>query len=188
MKKNKNNLIWLDLEMTGLDPFKDRILEIATIITDKNLKILAEGPNIAIYQINSILSSMNDWNINIHNKNGLLNRVKTSSYNETRAEQETLKFLKKWSLKNTSPICGNSIYNDRFFLLQYMPKLFSYFHYRSIDVSSIKELFKLWNNNKNINFLKIKKHTAKHDIYESINELKFYRKNFFILKDFKINN
>ncbi len=166
--------------MTGLNPEKDRILEIFTLVTDFNLNILKEGPNIAIYQKNIYLSNMNKWNLNIHNKTGLINRVKNSFFDEKKAEFVTIKFLKKLVPKGCSPICGNTIAQDRRFLFNYMPDLESYFHYRYIDVSTIKELIIRWNPSILYNFKKKNNHIAFLDVKESIKELIFYRKNFFV--------
>ncbi|ANZ22750.1 oligoribonuclease [Buchnera aphidicola (Diuraphis noxia)] len=178
MQINKNNLIWIDLEMTGLHPKIHRIIEIATLITDVNLNIIAEGPVIAIHQKQKNMLLMNQWNIRTHRKSGLIQRVENSFYDEHQAEIETILFLKKWVPIKSSPMCGNSITQDRRFLFEYMPKLENYFHYRNIDVSTIKELFYRWNT-KVHNCLKKNNHTALEDVYESIMELKFYKKNFF---------
>lgn len=176
---NKNNLIWIDLEMTGLNPKIDHILEIATIITDSNLKILAEGPEIIIKQNKQIIDSMNTWNVKTHTKNKLIKMVKNSNYDENYAEAKTIKFLSKWISPQISPICGNSIGNDRRFLYKYMPKLESYFHYRYLDVSSIRELVKRWKP-EIIKYIKYNnKHRAKKDLKNSIKELKFYKNIFF---------
>lgn len=178
---NKNNLIWIDLEMTGLNPEKHKIIEISVVITNQYLKILSIGPLIQIYQNKNILSIMNQWNKKIHKKNNLINKVKNSQFNENKAEIEILKFIQQWVPKKKSPMCGNTISQDRRFLFKYMSKLESYFHYRHIDVSSIKELIKRWNPEIIKKYTKKKTHTALFDIYNSINELKFY-KNFFIQK------
>lgn len=175
---NKKNLIWIDLEMTGLDPKRHRIIEIATLITDTNLNILSEGPVIPIYQNKKQILLMDQWNIKTHKKNGLIKRVEQSLYDEKKAEFETVLFLKKWVPFQSSPICGNSISQDRRFLFQYMPILENYFHYRCIDVSTLKELSYRWNPSI---FNKIKKnnnHSALEDIRESVMELDFYKKNF----------
>ncbi|XBC40233.1 MAG: oligoribonuclease [Buchnera aphidicola (Nurudea ibofushi)] len=176
MNINNSNLIWIDLEMTGLNPKAHKIIEIATLITNINLKIISIGPIIAINQKDSQLKLMNKWNTTTHTKNGLIERIKNSLYNEALAESETISFLKKWVPKNTSPMCGNTISTDRQFLFKYMPELEKYFHYRQIDVSTIKELVMRWNVKIFKNFKK--KHTALNDLYESVNELKHYRKNF----------
>lgn len=144
MKFNNKNLIWIDLEMTGLNPTIHRIIEIATLITDAKLNIISKGPVIAINQQEKHMLLMNEWNKTTHKKNGLIERVKKSSYNESKAESKTIFFLKQWVPLKTSPMCGNSIYQDRKFLHQYMPDLENYFHYRCIDVSTIKELVSLW--------------------------------------------
>lgn len=178
---NENNLIWIDLEMTGLNPIKDKIIEIATLITDFNLKILDEGPEIAIKQNKSTLHSMHEWNKNINHKNGLLNLVKKSKINTKQAELMTINFIKKWVPEKASPICGNSISNDKHFLQKYMPKLLSYFHYRCIDVSTIKELIRIWKIKKYKYIKKLSEHRAMNDIKESVKELIFYKKNFFNL-------
>lgn len=178
MKKNKNNLIWIDLEMTGLNPKIHRIIEIATLITDINLNIISEGPVISIYQKKKYLLLMNKWNQEIHTKTGLIKRVKNSLYNEKKAELKTISFLKKWVPINSSPICGNSIAQDRRFLFQYMPILEKYFHYRHIDVSTIKELASRWNPSILKKIQKKNTHNALEDIRESVMELNVYRKNF----------
>ncbi|CAL4325676.1 Oligoribonuclease [Buchnera aphidicola (Eriosoma grossulariae)] len=178
MNINKQNLIWIDLEMTGLNPEKDRIIEIATLITDNQLKILDIGPVIPIFQPLSQLNNMDKKFYNIHKKNGLIELVKNSQFHEQKAELKTIKFLKKWVPKNTSPICGNTVAQDRKFLYHYMPKLESYFHYRYIDVSTIKELAYRWKPKIFKYFHKKNNHSALNDIYESISELKFYKKNF----------
>ncbi len=177
---NKNNLIWIDLEMTGLNPDINKIIEIATLVTDSNLNILSEGPNIAIYQKKKYLNNMNDWNFNIHSSTGLLNKVKNSLFDENKAEKKTIKFLKKWVLKGVSPICGSTIAQDRRFLYKYMPNLESYFHYRYIDVSTLKELINRWYPDFKFSFVNRKKiHSALLDIKNSVSELLFYRKYFF---------
>ncbi|CRK85651.1 Oligoribonuclease [Candidatus Providencia siddallii] len=179
MKKNNDNLIWIDLEMTGLDPTYDRIIEIATIVTDKNLNILAEGPVIAIHQTDEQLAIMNKWNTNIHTIGKLIDRVRKSSINESIAETMTIKFLKKLVPKGKSPICGNTIGQDRRFLFKYMPRLEKYFYYRYLDVSTIKELARIWKPEILVGFIKNNTHQALNDIHESIAELAYYRKFFF---------
>ncbi|WP_343155137.1 oligoribonuclease [Buchnera aphidicola (Kurisakia onigurumii)] len=185
MKKNKKinkNLIWIDLEMTGLKPEKNFIIEIATVITNIDLKIIAQGPVIPIFQKKYVIESMDSWNFFTHTKNGLIKKIKESKYNEKIAEKKTINFLKKWTIKNESPMCGNTISQDRRFLLKYMPKLESHFHYRNIDVSTLKELILRWYPEKKEIIKKIKKnisHSAIDDIYLSIKELMFYKKNFF---------
>lgn len=175
MPQNDNNLVWLDLEMTGLNPEQDHILEIATVITDSDLNPLAEGPVFAIHQPIAILDIMNEWCVNQHGKSGLTERVKKSSTSESIAEIETLNFIKKWVPEGKSPLCGNSIYQDRRFLAQYMPMLESYFHYRNLDVSTIKILAQRWKPEIMQGFRKDSEHLALADIYDSINELRHYR-------------
>jgi len=176
---NEDNLIWIDLEMTGLVPEKDVIIEIATLVTDSELNILVEGPMIAIHQSNAILGGMDEWNTKQHGKSGLTQRVKDSRTSAAEAEQATIAFLEKWVPKNKSPICGNSICQDRRFLARHMPKLEAYFHYRNLDVSTIKELTRRWAPDVMKQYTKDSKHLALDDIRDSIEELKFYRKNVF---------
>lgn len=175
MTQNKDNLIWIDLEMTGLDTFNDQIIEIATVVTDKELNILAEGPVIAVHQPQTLLDSMDEWNTNQHGKSGLVERVQKSDYNEERAELETIDFLKTFVPKGASPMCGNSICQDRRFLARCMPSLEDFFHYRNLDVSTLKELAQRWNPEVLKQFSKKGSHLALDDILESIEELKFYR-------------
>lgn len=144
MSADENNLIWIDLEMTGLDPERDRIIEIATTVTDANLNILAEGPTIAVHQSDDQLALMDEWNVRTHTGSGLVERVKASTMGDREAELATLEFLKQWVPAGKSPICGNSIGQDRRFLFKYMPELESYFHYRYLDVSTLKELARRW--------------------------------------------
>ncbi|WWP02700.1 MAG: oligoribonuclease [Candidatus Dasytiphilus stammeri] len=178
MSEKNNNLIWIDLEMTGLDPQENRIIEIATLVTDISLNILAEGPVLAVYQPFRQLSVMDEWNIRTHTTSGLIERVKFSKYDERAAELETIEFLKKWVPENTSPICGNSIGQDRLFLRRYMPDLESYFHYRYLDVSTLKELVRRWKPQILPGFKKQGKHQAIEDIRESVAELIYYREHF----------
>lgn len=165
--------------MTGLDPQNDAIIEIATVITDKNLAILAEGPVIAIHQSEQVLSRMDDWNQRQHGNSGLIQRVRDSSTTESEAELSTLEFLQAWVPSKTSPMCGNSICQDRRFLARLMPKLEAFFHYRNMDVSTIKELAARWAPEIKNGFKKKNSHLALDDIVESIEELRFYRENFF---------
>ena len=174
----KTNLIWIDLEMTGLVPEKDIIIEIATVVTDADLNVLAEGPSIAIHQDNKHLDSMDEWNTRQHTKSGLIQRVKESKISLNEAEKQTLDFLMKYVDSGTSPMCGNSICQDRRFLYTYMTKLEKFFHYRHIDVSTLKELAVRWKSDIVTTSFKQSKHLALSDIYDSINELKHYRENF----------
>ncbi len=180
MNQSHDNLIWIDLEMTGLNPDSDYIIEIATVITDAKLEILAEGPVIAIHVEDAILSGMDEWNTNQHGKSGLTQRVKASQVTNQEAERQTLAFLKDYVPANTSPMCGNSICQDRRFLHRFMPELEVYFHYRNLDVSSFKELVKRWAPDKP-QFIKNSSHLALNDIKDSIEELRFYRDNYFKL-------
>ena len=174
----KTNLIWIDLEMTGLVPEKDIIIEIATVVTDADLNVLAEGPSLAIHQDNKYLESMDEWNTRQHTKSGLVQRVKESEISVNEAEKQTLDFVMKYVDPGTSPMCGNSICQDRRFLYNYMPKLEKFFHYRHIDVSTLKELAVRWKPDVISNSFKQSKHLALSDIYDSINELKHYREHF----------
>lgn len=185
MKPKSHHLIWIDLEMTGLDPDNDKILEIATIVTDRHLNILDIGPELAIHQSEEILNKMDEWNTKQHNRSGLVERVLESNITEAMAEAETLDFLMKWVPQNKSPMCGNTICQDRRFLYRHMPKLEQYFHYRNLDVSTVKELAKHWMPDIVKQFKKKSKHLAMEDIKESILELKHYREHFFRLGDEK---
>ena len=178
MAEDLQQLIWIDLEMTGLNPDIDVIIEIATVVTDKDLNILAQGPVLAVYQSDEILANMDEWNQKHHGASGLINRVKSSRINNIEAERLTIEFLKQWVPENTSPICGNSIGQDRRFLYRYMPKLEAYFHYRNIDVSTLKELAARWAPEVKDGFNKESTHQALDDIIESIEELRYYRENF----------
>lgn len=176
-----SNLIWIDLEMTGLDPDREKIIEIATIITDKELNILAEGPSMAISQPDTLLDAMDEWCTTHHGQSGLTQRVKESKLSEAEAEAKTIQFIQQWVTKGTSPMCGNSIGQDRRFLVRYMPTLNDYFHYRNIDVSSVKELAVRWKPEIMDGFTKKNKHLAIDDIKDSITELSYYRQHFFDL-------
>ncbi|WP_100912613.1 oligoribonuclease [Pseudoalteromonas spongiae] len=179
MAFHESNLIWLDLEMTGLEPSQDRILEIATVVTDSELNVLAEGPVIAVHQSDEVLAGMDEWCTNQHGNSGLTERVRKSKHNEEMAIRETIAFLEKWVPKGVSPMCGNSIGQDRRFLNVYMRELEDYFHYRNIDVSSIKELVRRWSPDM-LNLVKKQgTHLALDDIRESIAELRVYRQNIF---------
>ncbi len=179
--KSEKNLIWIDMEMTGLVPEHDRILEIATIITDDQLNILAEGPVIAVSQPEELLNGMDEWCTTHHTQSGLLERVRREGVTEREAELKTLEFISQYVPPKASPICGNSIGQDRRFLYKYMPELQAYFHYRYLDVSTIKILANLWKPQIMPLFSKKECHLALEDIRESIAELKFYRENFFNL-------
>lgn len=176
---SENNLIWLDMEMTGLDPEEDKILELATIVTNDNLDILAEGPVFAIYQSDDILNHMGEWCINQHGKSGLTDRVKHSKINLAQAETETIAFLQQYVPAGKSPLCGNSICQDRRFLARYMPTLDRYFHYRHLDVSTLKILAQRWAPAIASNFIKESSHLALQDVHDSINELRYYRNHLF---------
>ena len=178
---DENNLVWIDLEMTGLDPEKERIIEMATIVTDSELNLVAEGPVIAIRQPDSLLDAMDEWCTRTHGESGLTRRVKESSVSERDAEQETIEFLKQYVAPGKSPLCGNSIGQDRRFLVKYMPELEGYFHYRNLDVSTIKELARRWRPDVLAGVKKKGSHLALDDIRDSINELRHYRETFFKL-------
>ena len=175
----QSTLVWMDLEMSGLDPEENTILEIATLVTDFNLNVVAEGPVIAIHQTDELLDSMDEWNTNCHRETGLTDRVKKSDLGMKDAEMITLDFIKKHVNHNASPLCGNTIWQDRRFLIKYMPDLEDYFHYRNIDVSSIKEICTRWYPDLPM-FEKEKDHSAMKDIRESVEELKYYRSKIFI--------
>jgi len=179
MKPNPNYLIWIDLEMTGLNPDSDRIIEVATVVTNGNLEIIEEGPVIAVNQSEEVLAHMDEWNTKQHTRSGLVERVRNSNVNETAAEAITLEFLMRLVPPNRSPMCGNSICQDRRFLFRHMPKLEQYFHYRNLDVSTVKELAKHWKPGIAKLFKKKSTHLAMDDIKESIDELKHYRDHFF---------
>ena len=175
----KENLIWIDLEMTGLLPDRDRIIEIATVITDKELTVLAEGPVYAIHQSDDVLAGMDEWNTRHHGNSGLTERVRASSVTEQEAEQATLAFIRQHVDQGASPICGNSICQDRRFLIKHMPELAAFFHYRNLDVSTLKILAKLWLPEVGERFEKKSVHLALADIHDSIRELRFYREHLF---------
>jgi oligoribonuclease len=178
MAQDPNALIWIDLEMTGLSTETDLIIEVATIVTDAQLNIVAEGPILAVHQSDAVLNGMDEWNTNTHNKTGLVQRVKDSTLDEAAVSQQTIAFLQEYVGKNKSPMCGNSICQDRRFLARYMPELESYFHYRNLDVSSLKELIRRWKPELLPGFSKKNTHKAIDDIRESIEELKYYREHF----------
>ena len=179
MTQNTNNLIWIDLEMTGLDTTSDLIIEIATIVTDSQLNILAEGPVLAIHQSDEVMNGMDEWNTRQHGQSGLTERVRNSTLSEQDADRETIAFLEQYVPANASPMCGNSICQDRRFMARCMPELERYFHYRNLDVSTIKELVKRWSPNIAGGFKKISTHLALDDTRDSIRELVYYREYFF---------
>jgi len=180
MTQDANNLIWIDLEMTGLDTNNDKIIEIATIVTDAQLNILAEGPMLAIHQSNEVLNGMDEWNTRQHGQSGLVDRVRRSTLDEAEAERQTIEFLSEYVPEGASPMCGNSICQDRRFMARCMPKLEGFFHYRNLDVSTIKELIKRWAPpNVLSGFRKGGSHLAMDDTRDSIRELRFYRESFF---------
>jgi len=183
MAKSKKNLIWIDLEMTGLDTNNDSIIEIATIVTDGNLNILAEGPIVAIHQSDEALEAMDEWNTRQHGGSGLAERVRNSVINEAEAERQTLEFLEQYVPAGVSPMCGNSICQDRRFMARIMPQLEAYFHYRNLDVSSLKELAKRWAPKVEKSFKKKSSHLAMDDIKDSIRELQHYRELFIKLPE-----
>jgi oligoribonuclease len=176
---NDSNLVWIDMEMTGLDPEICVVMEIATIVTDKELNILAQGPVIAVHQSDKVLDNMDEWCVKTHGATGLTERCRTSEYDVDAAAKETIAFLEQYVSQGKSPLCGNTIGQDRRFLVKYMPELENYFHYRSIDVSTIKELTARWKPEILNGFKKKGVHLALADIIESIDEMKFYRENVF---------
>jgi oligoribonuclease len=176
MPNRAENLVWIDLEMTGLDPDRDRIIEIATIVTDSELGVLAEGPVIAIHQPDAVLDAMDDWNRTTHGASGLIDRVRRSHSTTADAEQQTLAFLEVHADPGSSPMCGNSICQDRRFLYREMPRLERFFHYRNLDVSTIKELARRWAPEVLAGLVKESRHQALDDVRESIRELEYYRK------------
>ena len=180
MTHDANNLIWIDLEMTGLDTNNDKIIEIATIVTDAQLNIIAEGPMLAIHQSTEIMNGMDEWNTRQHGQSGLTERVRTSTIDEAEAERQTIEFLSQHVPAGASPMCGNSICQDRRFMARCMPTLEAFFHYRNLDVSTIKELLKRWAPPATLSgFKKGGSHLAMDDTRDSIRELRFYRENFF---------
>jgi oligoribonuclease len=176
--KNDNNLVWLDCEMSGLDPEKERLLEIAVVITGPDLSPRIEGPVLVIHQSNELLAGMDAWNKGTHGKSGLIDKVKVAALTEAQAEEQLIEFIKKYVSKGVAPMCGNTIGQDRRFLLKYMPKLEGWFHYRNLDVSTLKELSKRWKPEVYASFKKQQSHTALADVHESIDELAHYREHF----------
>ncbi|OYU42435.1 MAG: oligoribonuclease [Burkholderiales bacterium PBB4] len=178
LAKSDKNLVWLDCEMTGLEPEVDRIIEIAVIVTGPNLECRIEGPVFAIHQSDALLNGMDAWNKGTHGKSGLIDRVKDSTVTEEDAQAQLIAFLSQYVPANGSPMCGNSIGQDRRFLVKYMPKLEAFFHYRNLDVSTLKELSKRWKPEVHAAFKKQQRHTALADVHESIDELEHYRQHF----------
>ena len=178
MPQDQNNLVWMDVEMTGLVPERDGIIEIALVVTDSQLNTVAEAPVLVVHQTDGVLDAMDDWNKSTHARSGLIAKVKASTLTEAEAEQQCLDFLVQHVPSRISPICGNSICQDRRFLARLMPRLEAYFHYRNLDVSTLKELVKRWKPELAKGLTKHGKHEALADIYESIAELKYYRDNF----------
>ena len=180
MAQDNNNLIWVDMEMTGLNPDTDRIIEVALVITDSQLNTVAEAPVLVVHQPDAILDAMDKWNQSTHSKSGLIDKIKVSKLSEADVEAQMLEFLKQHVPPGASPMCGNSICQDRRFMVRTMPRLEAYFHYRNLDVSTLKELAKRWKPEIAAGFNKDSKHEALSDIYDSINELKYYRQNFIV--------
>jgi oligoribonuclease len=178
MAQNPLNLLWIDMEMSGLSPDDNRILEVAIVVTDADLNTVAEAPVLVVHQPDAVLDAMDSWNKGTHGKSGLIDRVKTSTLSEAEVEAQMLDFIKQFVPERTSPMCGNSICQDRRFLARYMPKLEAYFHYRNLDVSTLKELARRWRPGLMEAFKKASKHEALADIYESIEEMKYYRVHF----------
>ncbi|AQA16949.1 oligoribonuclease [Halioglobus japonicus] len=176
-----NNLIWVDLEMTGLDPDNDVVIEIATIVTDSDLNTLAEGPVIAIHTSDERLDAMDEWNTTHHTRSGLVDRVRASVHDADGATDETIAFLQEWVPENASPMCGNTICQDRRFMARHMPRLEAYFHYRNLDVSTLKILMQRWRPDLEGGFRKTATHLALDDIRESIDEMRYYREHFLLL-------
>lgn len=178
MAQDANHLVWLDMEMTGLDPERERIIELAMIVTDSQLETVAESPVWVIHQPDDLLAAMDEWNRKTHGGTGLIERVRTSSMDEAAVEEAALAFMQAHVPEGTTPMCGNTIGQDRRFMVRYMPKLEAWFHYRNLDVSTLKELCKRWRPEIAKGFIKKSDHTALTDIRESINELKYYREHF----------
>jgi len=183
MAQDPSNLIWIDMEMSGLDPDNDRVLEVAIVITDPGLNVVAEGPVKIVHQPDDVFERMDSWNKSTHKKSGLIDRVKAATQNEAQVEADLIAFLAQHVPQNASPMCGNSICQDRRFLARHMPKLEAFFHYRNLDVSTLKELAKRWKPGIMAGFVKHGKHEALADIHESIEELKYYRDNLLKLGD-----
>ncbi len=178
MAQDPSHLVWLDMEMTGLDPDNDRVIELACVVTNAQLEVIAEGPVLAVHQSDEVLNGMDKWNTSTHGKSGLTDRVRASTLDEATAQAQMIAFLSQYLPERTSPICGNSICQDRRFLARHMPGLEAWFHYRNLDVSTLKELCRRWRPELSGQFKKAQRHEALADIYESIDELKFYREHF----------
>jgi oligoribonuclease len=178
MSKNDTHLVWIDMEMSGLDPDNDRVLEVALVVTDKDLNLVEEGPVLVVHQADAVLDAMDNWNKGTHGKSGLIDKVKASTLSETDVEEAMIAFMKKHVSARTSPMCGNSICQDRRFLARHLPRMEAYFHYRNLDVSTFKELAKRWKPQIMDGFKKANLHTALSDILESIEEMKYYREHF----------
>ena len=176
--QDASNLVWVDMEMTGLEPDTDVVIEIATIVTDTDLNTLAEGPVIAVHQSDARLADMDEWNTTHHTRSGLVDRVKASQHDEAQATQETIAFLEQWVPDGASPMCGNTICQDRRFMVRHLPELEAYFHYRNLDVSTLKILMQRWRPELESGFVKTGTHLALDDIRESINEMRYYREHF----------
>ena len=180
LKSSDQNLVWIDLEMTGLYPDTDRIIEVAVVVTDPQITVRVEGPVFAVHQSDATLDAMDAWNKGTHGRSGLIEKVRASTVTEAQAEEELLAFLKRYVPKGKALMCGNSIGQDRRFLVKYMPKLEAFFHYRNLDVSTLKELARRWKPEAYSSFKKAQRHTALADVYESIDELAHYRAHFFV--------
>jgi oligoribonuclease len=178
MPQDQNNLIWIDMEMTGLVPDRDRVIEVAIVVTNARLETVAEAPVLVVHQPDTVLDAMDSWNKGTHGKSGLIDKVKASTFTDAEVEKQMVEFLKQHVPSSTSPMCGNSICQDRRFLARWMPQLESYFHYRNLDVSTLKELARRWRPTLLAGLTKHGKHEALADIYESIEELKYYREHF----------
>ncbi len=176
--QNAGNLVWVDMEMTGLNPDGDKVIEIATIVTDSELNTLAEGPVIAVHQPDEVLDAMDEWNTTHHTRSGLVDRVKASDYDEQRTARETIAFLEQWVPSGASPMCGNTICQDRRFMARHMPELEAFFHYRNLDVSTLKILMQRWRPELEAGITKTATHLALDDIRESIDEMRYYREHF----------
>ncbi len=178
MVADANNLIWVDMEMSGLDPQAEKVLEVAIVITDTNLITVAEGPVLVVHQSDAVLDAMDAWNKSTHAKSGLIERVKASTLAETDVDNRLVEFLQQYVPAGVSPLCGNSVHQDRRFMVTYLPRLEAYFHYRNLDVSTLKELMRRWKPELAAGMTKHGRHEALADIYESIEELKYYREHF----------